>query len=201
MNKPHIYLASSSPRRKQLLEQIGVRFQTLAVAIEEIQEPNEKPEAFVRRMALEKARAGRATLADCNTPVLGADTALMLDGEVIGKPRDREHGMTMLARLSGRSHDVLSAVALIADQEEVVVRSSRVTFRELSRSECADYWDASQPADKAGSYGIQGLAAVFISNLDGSYSAVMGLPLYETASLLKQFGIDVLCSNRNEGNV
>ena len=122
-------------------------------------------------------------------PVLGADTCVVADGRIMGKPRDRTHALEMLRLLSGSTHEVLTAVALAGDHEALRLNASRVTFRSLSRAECAAYWNTGEPADKAGAYAIQGLAALFVSHLDGSYSGVMGLPLYETAELLREFGI------------
>jgi septum formation protein len=148
----------------------------------------------VQRVALEKARAvhadGRARL-----PVLGADTVVVVDGRLLGKPRDADHGRAMLRQLSGRRHEVFSAVALIGRREAVAVSRSAVWFRDLSEDDIAAYWRSGEPRDKAGGYAIQGLAATFIERLDGSYSGIMGLPLYETARLLQDFGIDVLDQN------
>lgn len=192
MNESGIYLASSSPRRQRLLEQIGVRFERVEVDIKEMLQPDETPEKFVVRMALEKARAGWRFLGGGQRPVLGADTVLRIDGEVLGKPRDREHGLMLLERLSGRSHDVLTGVALVGEREQTLVQISRVTFRDVTRAECIAYWDTGEPADKAGAYGIQGIGSIFIKHLEGSYSGVMGLPLFETTELLASFGIQVL---------
>jgi septum formation protein len=124
--------------------------------------------------------------------VLGADTAVVVDGRIMGKPRDRDEGIDMLLALSGRSHQVLSAVALAAGREAVRMSESRVTFCSLTQAQCAAYWDTGEPGDKAGGYAIQGRAAVFVSRLEGSYSGVMGLPVYETAELLREFGIEVM---------
>jgi septum formation protein len=189
-----IYLASQSPRRRELLTQIGVRFQVLPVDVHEAPDAGESAQDYVRRVALDKARAGAASpQRRLDRPVLGSDTEVVVDGEVQGKPRDAEHGLAMLARLSGRSHQVLSAVALVRDgREEVVLSASTVYFRPLSDTEIRAYWATGEPADKAGGYAIQGRAAVFVERLEGSFSGVMGLPLYETAMLLKQFGVDVV---------
>ena len=192
MNEPQLYLASSSPRRRSLLQQIGVHFVPVEVEIPEIRRRGEGPGEFVTRMALEKARAGRKYLGFPRPPVLGADTVLVLDGEVLGKPRDRKHGLALLKRLSGRSHDVLSGVALVGEREQFRLQTSRVTFREISRAERIAYWSTGEPADKAGAYGIQGVGAIFIAHLEGSYSGVMGLPLFETTELLAAFGISIL---------
>lgn len=186
-----IYLASASPRRRELLGQIGVRYELLNVDVPELREPAESPEEYVLRVALAKARTGSALLkADDSHPVLGADTAVVLGHEVLGKPRDRDDALAMLRRLAGREHLVLSGVALVSgDQEQSRLSVSHVRFRPIGDDEALAYWHTGESADKAGSYAIQGLAAMFIERLEGSYSGVMGLPLYETAQLLAQFGI------------
>ena len=190
---PQLHLASSSPRRQQLLAQLGIHFSLLPIDIDEAQLPGEVAADYVRRLALDKARAGWAFLDDGHSrPVLGADTAVIVDGEIMGKPQDRSHGLDMLQRLSGRSHQVLSAVALVGRHEAVRLSCSSVTFRTLSAADREAYWETGEPRDKAGGYAVQGLAAIFIARLDGSYSGVMGLPLYETAELLQEFGINVL---------
>ena len=197
---PHrfIYLASGSPRRRELLEQIGVTYRTVTVAVDETPLPDEEPATYAGRLALAKARAGWELLTTRQSglkpiPVLGADTAVVLDGVILGKPHDRNEGLTMLAALSGREHQVMSAVALVSGDREVIrVQESWVRFRALTRAEREAYWDTGEPADKAGAYGIQGRAAVFIAGLEGSYSGVMGLPLFETAELLREFGISIL---------
>jgi nucleoside triphosphate pyrophosphatase len=190
---PHLYLASNSPRRAELLRQIGVNFRVIAAAIDESAAAAETPEAHVTRLALEKARAGHATLqGEHRRPVLGADTMVVAGDVVMGKPRDREDAIHMLQSLSGRTHRVLSAVALVDATETCRLSISHVTFRTLAREECAAYWGTGEPEDKAGGYAIQGLAAMFISRLEGSYSGVMGLPLYETAELLVAAGVPLL---------
>lgn len=195
-----IYLASASPRRRALLAQIDVRFQQVGVEVDESRRGGESPADYACRLALDKARAGRAKRPAGDTrPVLGADTIVMAGDEVLGKPRDREHGLYMLALLSGRTHVVLSAVAVVADSEAVSWNESFVTFRELDDRERLAYWASGEPADKAGAYAIQGLAAAFIARLEGSYSGVMGLPLFETASLLSRIGIDVVARRQPKG--
>lgn len=186
-----LYLASGSPRRRELLAQIGVPFITLSAAIDETALPGEAAPGYVERLALDKARAGLASLGDCGDAViLGADTAVVLDGQILGKPQDRAEGLGMLAALSGREHQVLTAVALVGHSRSAVqVVTSRVSFRELRPGEAEAYWATGEPCDKAGGYGIQGLAAVFVSQVQGSYSAVVGLPLCETAQLLNEFAI------------
>ncbi len=186
-----LHLASASPRRRELLAQIGVPFVTLIASIDETALPGEPAERYVERLAREKALAGLAALGDpADAVVLGADTAVVLDGRILGKPADRAECLATLAALSGREHQVLTAVALASAQRiESRVVSSRVRFRPLRAGEAEAYWATGEPCDKAGSYGIQGLAAVFVSQLEGSYSAVVGLPLCETAQLLGEFGI------------
>jgi septum formation protein len=191
---PMVYLASASPRRRALLEQIGVSYRLLPVAVDEERHPGEGPELYVLRLALRKARAGRARLPDGDPgPVLGADTSVVVDGEILGKPRDRAEGIAMLRRLSGATHHVYTGVALVDEEREATRLSvSAVSFRPLSVDECEKYWRSGEPVDKAGGYAIQGRAAMFISRLEGSYSGVMGLPLFETAELLREFGINGL---------
>ncbi|BAN46745.1 nucleoside triphosphate pyrophosphatase [Metapseudomonas resinovorans] len=186
-----LYLASGSPRRRELLAQIGVPHITLIASIDESALPGETANAYVERLAREKALAGLATLAEAGDAcVLGADTAVVLDGRILGKPTDRDDALAMLAALSGREHEVLTAVALAAGGRcETRVVASWVRFREIARSELDAYWASGEPADKAGSYAIQGLGAVFVSRVEGSYSAVVGLPLLETAEMLAGFGI------------
>jgi septum formation protein len=188
-----VYLASASPRRRELLQQIRVTNRTLAVSMDETPLPSESPEDYVARLALAKARSGFHGLGQLPPrPVLGADTAVVLGNRILGKPRNREEGLAMLAMLSGQGHRVLSAVAVVWQaRESLRVQTSRVTFRPLSIREREDYWATGEPADKAGAYGIQGRAAAFVAHLEGSYSGVMGLPLFETAELLGNFGIDV----------
>lgn len=183
-----LYLASGSPRRRELLTQIGVPFTAISADIDETPLDHETPAAYVERLARGKAEAGRRSGADgC---VLGADTAVVLDGQILGKPRDQADAQAMLMSLSGRDHEVLTAIAVLDDQrcESRVVRS-RVRFRPITEPEAAAYWASGEPRDKAGGYGIQGLGAVFVAGLEGSYSAVVGLPLCETAQLLDDFGI------------
>ena len=185
-----LYLASASPRRRELLAQIGVGYRLVAAPIDESVRAGEAPAAYVERLARAKAAAGLAALGKNKVCVLGADTAVVLDGRILGKPRDRADGLAMLAALSGRSHEVLTAVAL-ADGVRSAARvvSSRVQWRALAEGEAQAYWETGEPQDKAGGYAIQGLAAIFVARLEGSYSAVVGLPLAETAELLAEFGI------------
>jgi septum formation protein len=188
-----ICLASQSPRRRELLHQIGVDFELLPVDIDETPLAGETPEACVQRLALEKARAGRAIQPAASAlPVMGADTLVVAGKSVLGKPADRGEAIEMLQTLSGRTHRVITAVALAGDHEAACINTSQVTFRTLTQRECEAYWETGEPQGKAGAYAIQGLAAMFITRLEGSYSGVMGLPLHETAALLQEFGITLL---------
>jgi septum formation protein len=186
-----LYLASSSPRRRELLTQIGVAFTAHVVPIDESVLVGEAPAAYVERLARAKAHAALAELhAVDHAVVLGADTCVVLDGHILGKPTDQADAAAMLRALSGRSHQVLSAVALVSAQRvEAQVVSAEVSFRSISAAEIEAYWASGEPQDKAGSYAIQGLGAIFVRHLQGSYSAVVGLPLCETAALLAAFAI------------
>ncbi|TPG79337.1 Maf family protein [Pseudomonas mandelii] len=186
-----LYLASGSPRRRELLTQIGVPFSAISADIDETPLETESPSAYVERLARCKAEAGRGTVVSAaDFCVLGADTAVVLDGKILGKPVDEAEACAMLMMLSGCEHEVLTAIALREGErcESRVVRSL-VRFRNISRDEAVAYWASGEPQDKAGGYGIQGLGAVFVAGLNGSYSAVVGLPLCETAELLGHFGI------------
>lgn len=182
-----VYLASGSPRRRELLQQIGVAFHVIDAAVDETALRHEAPLAYVSRLAAAKADAGwRGSRGAGDAPVLAADTAVVLDGSILGKPRGRDDALNMLQRLSGRSHEVFTAVALRAGTSpKIMVSRSLVTFRPIDAAEAGAYWDTGEPRDKAGGYAIQGRAAVFIRDLCGSYSGVMGLPLFETAELLR----------------
>jgi septum formation protein len=200
---PQLLLASGSPRRREMLTQIGVPFTTLSADIDETPLADETPAAYVLRLARGKADAGLLQLA--NDPayptacVLGADTAVVLDGRILGKPADEAEALAMLAALSNREHEVLTAVAVVHEERcETRTVISRVRFREIPEDEARRYWASGEPCDKAGGYGIQGLGAVFVENLSGSYSAVVGLPLCETAEILQRFGIP--CWQRPEGD-
>jgi septum formation protein len=186
-----IYLASGSPRRRELLQQIGVAFRVIGAELDETAHQGESPLAYVSRLAQAKAEAGWERSRDLGTaPVLAADTAVVLDAKILGKPKGLNDAMAMLLELSGRAHQVLTAVALrTAAGTEVKVSHSTVTFRSIDPSEARAYWETGEPSDKAGAYAIQGYAAIFISDLKGSYSGVMGLPLFETAALLKVAGV------------
>jgi septum formation protein len=185
-----LYLASQSPRRRQLLEQIGVEFTAIELNVPEVRAADESPKSYVSRVAHEKAKAGLATLSGVGDAiVLGADTEVILDGDVFGKPSDAADAATMLRRLSDRSHLVLSAVWCVSvHREEFALNVSEVTFEKLSGASIDAYVASGEPMGRAGAYAIQGRAATFISRLSGSYSGVMGLPLFETAQLLRRFG-------------
>lgn len=185
-----LMLASQSPRRKELLTQIGVHFAVVAVDVPEVRAEGEAAEDYVQRLALSKARAGAEACP--GTATLGADTVVVLAGRVLEKPRDQGDAQAMLAALSGATHRVLTAVAICRDgEEQCLLCESRVTFRSISPAEAARYWETGEPRDKAGAYGIQGFGAVFVCHLDGSYSNVVGLPLAETYQLLQHFAIPV----------
>jgi septum formation protein len=186
---PLIVLASASPRRSALLNQIGVTHTVCAADVDETALAGELPGALVCRLAQAKAMGGSPGL---TLPVLGADTIVVLDDVVFGKPRDKAHGMQMLLALGGHTHHVLTAVALAmpgARQVAQALSDTAVTMRAISPAEAATSWDSGEPAGKAGGYAIQGLGARFIAHIDGSYSGVMGLPLYETAQLLQSHGL------------
>ena len=217
---PKVYLASNSPRRRELLDQIGVRFDVLDISIPEDQLASESPADYVQRLSIEKAAAGKKQLLqnDVKTQkkslsdwqstkkhatidvVIGSDTAVVCEGEILGKPQSPEHARQMLRMLSGRTHEVFTGVAINSSRSssdgdfEILSAISRnlVTFRQISEQEIERYIATNEGHDKAGGYAIQGLAVIFIEQLQGSYSAVMGLPLFETAELLKQAGVEVL---------
>jgi len=206
---PQIILASASPRRRELLQQIGIHARVRAVDIDESRFPDEPVLAFVQRLAKEKAKAGamlinneageneasqnKASQNKAGLPVLGSDTVVETDGVILGKPEDRHHAKVMLQMLSGATHRVHTAVAIVCrDQVLIDTSSTEVRFKTLDDSEIAAYVETGEADDKAGSYAIQGIAAQFIENIDGSFSGVMGLPIFETVRLLKQCGIDPL---------
>lgn len=204
MSAPLLYLASKSPRREALLRQLGIEFETLLLreapgrprdVVEQAE--NAEPAAhYVERMARTKAQVGWQRVHDrklAQRPVLGADTEVVLDGEIFGKPRDEADAIRMIGRLSGRTHQVLTGVALRdGDRTECALSTSRVTMRRLGAAEIGRYVATREPFDKAGAYAIQGHAGAFISRIDGSYSGIVGLPLYETAALLAKIGVRVV---------
>jgi septum formation protein len=187
-----LILASASPRRRMLLEQIGVRVKVLPVEIDESVQEGEDPVAYVQRLALAKARAGWALAEqrEWSEPVLGADTAVVIDGRILGKPCDLAEARAMLGRLSGHCHHVMSAVALVqATRQSVKLSISEVCFRVISATERDAYWRTGEGCDKAGAYAVQGAGAVFVERLTGSYTGVVGLPLFETHQLIAEFDI------------
>ena len=190
---PDLYLASQSPRRRELLRQIGVRHEVIAASIPEQPAIGENAHDYVQRLAREKAAAGYQGLLQQQlpiAPVLGADTLGLLDGEILEKPRDQAHAQRMLRQLSGRTHQVITAVALHSSTRQALrVSTTDVTFRELTDEEIATYWSTGEPQDKAGSYAIQGLGAVFVKEIRGSYSCVVGLPIEATLELLQEFNV------------
>jgi len=200
---PQVYLASSSPRRQELLAQFGLQFEVLHPNVDETAIVGEAAGQYVIRLALEKARAGwqlLSTQTNDRSLVIGADTCIVFADELIGKPNDKLHYEHIMKRLSGATHQVYSAVAMAGydpcsgADPEVKYRISRsgVEFREISAQERDAHWQSGEPAGKAGGYAIQGLAAAFVKNINGSYSGIVGLPLFETAELLKEFGINIL---------
>ena len=198
MYPAHIILASASPRRRDLLDHLGVRYEVLPADIHECPHPGEAPEAYVPRVAAEKSLTAQH-LSGNRLPVLAADTEVVLDGEIFGKPVDEHHANAMLTRLSGGEHRVLSAVSLRAGGRHwTALNTSIVRFGALAPEDIAAYWASGEPRDKAGAYAIQGLGALFITHLCGSYSGVMGLPLLETAALLANIGIHPLHAVREE---
>jgi septum formation protein len=190
-NETLFYLASRSPRRRELLAQLGLAHALVAVDVDETPLPAEDPRDYVKRMALAKALAGRQQLSTAH-PVLGADTAVVCDDRILGKPADADHALAMLRLLSGREHRVLTGIALLGARQQTAVSETRVRFRHITPAEAAAYWASGEPRDKAGGYAIQGRGAVFVEHISGSYSGVVGLPLFESAELLALEGITSL---------
>lgn len=195
-HSPHIYLASRSPRRGELLAQLGVRYRVLPSDVDEAVLPEEAPEHYVLRLAREKAAVCVQRIAEqhlASLPVLAADTTVCLDGVIFGKPGDDAEAAAMLRGLSDRWHAVHTAVALAqGERVEVLLSSTLVEMAPMSEADIAAYVATGEPRDKAGGYGIQGLAGAFVRRIEGSFTGVMGLPVYETAQLLKKFGVPVL---------
>ncbi len=190
---PRLYLASRSPRRLELLRQIGLSPEVLSADVDESRLAGETPEDYVRRLAVAKAQHLYNGLPPApRVAVLGSDTAVVLEQRIFGKPENEADALGMLAALSGRTHRVLTGVALAHERLDYRLSESRVSFRSISASEARAYWASGEPADKAGAYAIQGLGALFVRHLQGSFSGVMGLPLFETAELLHGAGIQVL---------
>ena len=189
-----IYLASGSPRRKELLSQIGVRYEQLLPVVDESKDENESPIPYVKRLARLKAEAGLKMLAATEQrPVLGADTIVVLDDHIYGKPGDADEAFSTLMALSGRAHQVMTAVAVVSQTSQKVICScSNVLFRTIQPDEVRAYCHSGEPMDKAGAYAIQGVGAIFVEEIQGSYSGIVGLPLMDTAKLLSEFGVPVL---------
>lgn len=184
---PRLHLASTSPRRREILQSLGVEFEIVMVETDESALPGEAPGELVLRLAIAKAEAAGAEY------VLGSDTVVVLGDRVLGKPIDADDAVNMLLALSGRTHSVLTGVALKTPQgTQSVLSATDVRFREIGRDEAIRYWQSGEPSDKAGAYGIQGLGGMFVEAINGSYSGVMGLPVFETVELLKSAGIEVL---------
>ena len=186
-----IYLASQSPRRQELLRQIGIEFELVHADIDETPLENENPQHYVKRMAAEKAL--NAFRMDMSNPLLAADTSVICEDRILGKPQNEHDFLAMFERLSDNAHQVITAVAVTDNKEAAAIKTrlsvSEVIFRKITRNEALRYWQSGEPADKAGGYGIQGMGAIFIKKISGSYSGIMGLPLFETAELLKEFEI------------
>jgi len=183
---PSIYLASQSPRRRELLTQIGIDYEILLNDIDETPHIDEQAHDYVERLAIAKAQAGQLLAVD-NKPVLGADTIVVVDEKLLGKPRNKQDAMAMLLSLSNRTHQVMTAIALVQGDEvlsEVVM--TKVTFRKITEQEALNYWLSGEPKDKAGGYGIQGLGGQFVERIEGCYFSVVGLPLMKTQQLLNR---------------
>lgn len=192
MSEDSLILASASPRRLELLQQLGLSPQVMPADIDESLDDWEHARDYVKRMAREKAESIATRVAE-GVVVLGSDTSVVVDDEVLGKPEDQVHAAEMLAMLSGRTHQVMSGVSVISAAGcETLLSETNVYFRSISAREAAAYWETGEPLGKAGGYAIQGLGAGFIQRIEGSYSGVMGLPLFETCELLGQVGISVL---------
>lgn len=203
MDNLQLYLASRSPRRRILIEQLGISCKTLDVDVDEQPHEGENPADYVARLAIEKAKTGWDQVSGGAIPVVGADTCIVLNEQIIGKVDSRVQSRLLLKQFSAASHQVLTGIAMVGQKLEgnraelkqlVRVNNSRVTFRTLTEEECERYWDTGEPTGKAGGYAIQGIAAAFINKLEGSYSGVMGLPLCELSELMSEFGIKWLAA-------
>ncbi|MDD5215216.1 MAG: Maf family protein [Methylococcales bacterium] len=188
---PKIILASASPRRQELLKQIKIRHQVHVVDIDETPKLNELPVDYVQRLAFEKAAACQEKFQP-ELPILAADTTVVLNGKIMGKPQDEADAKAMLQELSGNTHLVFTAIALFGKEQHAALSVTEVTFKTLSDAQIHAYWQSGEPLGKAGSYAIQGVASAFIERINGSFSGVMGLPLFETAQLLALEGIEVI---------
>jgi len=190
LNSQQIFLASKSPRRAEILTQMGISYDIIQVSVPEILATNELCEDYVFRLAQEKAQAGLDSRSEEDLLVIGADTVIFFNDRILEKPKNEQEAFKMLSSLSNNTHLVKTAVSVCNRIHcQTIVQTSRVTMANLSRSEISDYWKTSEPCDKAGGYAIQGKGAIFIKHIEGSYSGIMGLPIYETARLLNKFGI------------
>ncbi len=193
MNAHHLILASQSPRRAEILQRLGYTLHTHAVDIDETPHPKEKPQDYVQRLAITKNHTAHAQLSHdkIHIPIISADTCVALNTQILGKPSHQEHAATMLRLLSGKTHQVYTSVAVqYQGILRYVVQTNHVTFKTLSEQEITAYIATGEPMDKAGSYGIQGLGGLFVSHLAGSFTGVMGLPIFDTVQLLQQYGIE-----------
>ncbi len=194
-----LYLASASPRRKELLESMGLQIECCPANIEELRHTSEKPQKYVERLALEKASASLSSfqVSEVSIPFLGADTVVVCDGYVFEKPRDKSDAIYMWQAMSGRQHQVLTAIAVMGAingelQKYTAISVNKVALKAISSQEMDDYWQSGEPQDKAGAYGIQGRASAWVQSIEGSFSGIMGLPLYETNQVLRHFGLNWL---------
>lgn len=185
-----LLLASASPRRREILTQIGVQFSVHEHTVDEAHIAGESPEVYVQRLALEKALSVQSQQPLAQLPILGSDTIVVCAGQILGKPKDKADAQRMLRLLSGQQHQVFSAVAMcLGEQNETVLARTDVGFKSLSEQEIEAYWQSEEPLGKAGAYAIQGLGGMFVTAIAGSYSGVVGLPIYETSQLLNKFGV------------
>ncbi|HCU90065.1 MAG TPA: septum formation protein Maf [Gammaproteobacteria bacterium] len=189
LTKHDLVLASTSPRRADILKRLGVSFLIVFVEIDESHSRGETPCNYVRRLALRKAEIAASMEYQPRTPVLAADTTVVIDGFILGKPSGLEQAREMLSRLSGRWHDVYSGLAMMQESSKTISVRTRVKFRSIKAAEIGRYWDTGEPRDKAGAYGIQGLGGAFVEKIDGSYSNVVGLPMAETIVLLEKYKV------------
>tara|TARA_B100000686_G_scaffold338117_1_gene410170 strand:- start:769 stop:1362 length:594 start_codon:yes stop_codon:yes gene_type:complete len=197
MSVPQIILASSSPRRESILRGIGIQFIKCPAHIDESVLPGEKADRYVRRMA--EAKAKKIANSQKNKPVLGADTIVLIDDTILGKPKNREQALRYIALLSDRTHSVLTSVALVhRDRCKSIVARAEVTFRKISKREAILYWETGEPKDKAGGYGIQGVGGIFIDRIEGGHGTVIGLPVLETEKLLRLFNVETWRNRLNE---
>lgn len=190
---PQVVLASTSPRRQELLTQIGVHYIVHPVDIDETPNRHEQAESYVLRVAAEKSKACFDELGS-DLPILAADTSVVIDGNVLGKPTNKMHAGVMLKQLSGKTHKVYTAVSVryAKKQHDLILSTTEVTFRDISDKEIKAYWETGEPQGKAGAYAIQGIASIFVESIIGSFSGVVGLPLFETAQLLSKQGIRII---------